>query len=146
MQDLISMLVEHPPFRELEARLRSGRSCFAEGLWGSSAACVATALASRAGRTSLCVLSQIEEAEALAEDVALFAPELPLLFPAWETIEADELPDAEIRSQRLAVLMHKYQGMDYRQIADVLKLSESATKSLLFRAYETLREKLKDFI
>ena len=48
--------------------------------------------------------------------------------------------------QRLAVLMHKYQGMDYRQIADVLKLSESATKSLLFRAYETLREKLKDFV
>ena len=48
--------------------------------------------------------------------------------------------------QRLAVLMHKYQGMDYRQIAEVLKLSESATKSLLFRAYETLREKLKDFI
>ncbi|MFI5111756.1 MAG: RNA polymerase sigma factor [Terriglobales bacterium] len=48
--------------------------------------------------------------------------------------------------QRLAVLMHKYQGMDYRQIAAVLKLSESATKSLLFRAYETLREKLKDFV
>lgn len=48
--------------------------------------------------------------------------------------------------QRLAVLMHKYQGMDYRQIAEVLKLSESATKSLLFRAYETLREKLKDFV
>lgn len=48
--------------------------------------------------------------------------------------------------QRMAVLMHKYQGLDYRQIADVLKLSESATKSLLFRAYETLREKLKDFI
>jgi RNA polymerase sigma-70 factor, ECF subfamily len=48
--------------------------------------------------------------------------------------------------QRLAVVMHKYQQMDYRQIADVLKLSESATKSLLFRAYETLREQLKEFI
>jgi RNA polymerase sigma-70 factor (ECF subfamily) len=48
--------------------------------------------------------------------------------------------------QRMAVLMHKYQGMDYRQIGEVLKLSESATKSLLFRAYETLREKLKDFV
>jgi RNA polymerase sigma-70 factor (ECF subfamily) len=48
--------------------------------------------------------------------------------------------------QRMAVLMHKYEGMDYRQIGDVLKLSESATKSLLFRAYQTLREKLKDFI
>src|SRR5437764_12298990 len=45
--------------------------------------------------------------------------------------------------QRMAVLMHKYQNMDYRQIAEVLKLSESATKSLLFRAYETLRERPK---
>jgi RNA polymerase sigma-70 factor (ECF subfamily) len=53
-----------------------------------------------------------------------------------------ELPER----QRMAVLMHKYEGMDYRQIGDVLKLSESATKSLLFRAYQTLREKLKEFI
>jgi RNA polymerase sigma-70 factor (ECF subfamily) len=48
--------------------------------------------------------------------------------------------------QRMAVLMHKYQGMDYREIGEVLKLSESATKSLLFRAYQTLRSKLKDFV
>jgi RNA polymerase sigma-70 factor, ECF subfamily len=48
--------------------------------------------------------------------------------------------------QRMAVLMHKYQEMDYKQIATVLKLSESATKSLLFRAYETLREQLKEFV
>jgi RNA polymerase sigma-70 factor (ECF subfamily) len=48
--------------------------------------------------------------------------------------------------QRTAVIMHKYQQMDYRQIADVLKLSESATKSLLFRAYETLRTQLKEFV
>src|SRR5438552_1947417 len=48
--------------------------------------------------------------------------------------------------QRIAVVMHKYQQMDYRQIADVLKLSESATKSLLFRAYESLREQLKQFV
>jgi RNA polymerase sigma-70 factor, ECF subfamily len=48
--------------------------------------------------------------------------------------------------QKMAVLMHKYQQMDYRQIAEVLKLSESATKSLLFRAYETLRTELKEFV
>jgi RNA polymerase sigma-70 factor, ECF subfamily len=48
--------------------------------------------------------------------------------------------------QRLAVIMHKYQQMDYKQIAEVLKKSESATKSLLFRAYETLREQLKEFL
>lgn len=48
--------------------------------------------------------------------------------------------------QRLAVIMHKFQQMDYREIAAVLKLSESATKSLLFRAYETLREQLQEFV
>jgi len=48
--------------------------------------------------------------------------------------------------QKMAVIMHKYQQMDYKQIADVLKKSESATKSLLFRAYETLREQLKEFV
>jgi RNA polymerase sigma-70 factor, ECF subfamily len=52
------------------------------------------------------------------------------------------LPDR----QRQAVLMHKYQELDYKEIAAVLKLSESATKSLLFRAYETLRDRLKDFV
>ena len=48
--------------------------------------------------------------------------------------------------QRNAVLMHKYQGLNYRQIGEVLNLSESATKSLLFRAYQTLRERLKGFV
>lgn len=56
--------------------------------------------------------------------------------------KVQELPER----QRIAVVMHKYQQMDYREIAKVLKLSESATKSLLFRAYETLREQLKEFI
>ena len=57
-----------------------------------------------------------------------------------------EKVDALPERQRLAVIMHKYQQMDYKQISAVLKLSESATKSLLFRAYETLREQLKEFI
>ena len=44
--------------------------------------------------------------------------------------------------QRAAVLMHKYEEMDYSQIAKALDSSESAVKSLLFRAYETLRARL----
>jgi len=44
--------------------------------------------------------------------------------------------------QRAAVLMHKYEEMEYSQIAKVLTCSESAVKSLLFRAYETLRARL----
>jgi RNA polymerase sigma-70 factor (ECF subfamily) len=44
--------------------------------------------------------------------------------------------------QRAAVLMHKYEEMEYSQIAGVLSCSESAVKSLLFRAYEALRARL----
>lgn len=44
--------------------------------------------------------------------------------------------------QRAAVIMHKYEELGYAQIAGALGCSESALKSLLFRAYETLRSKL----
>lgn len=44
--------------------------------------------------------------------------------------------------QRAAVLMHKYEEMGYTQISRALNCSESAVKSLLFRAYETLRTRL----
>jgi len=48
--------------------------------------------------------------------------------------------------QRAAVLMHKYEEMEYTQIAKVLGCSESAVKSLLFRAYETLRARLAHMV
>ncbi|MCA2968562.1 MAG: RNA polymerase sigma factor [Acidobacteriaceae bacterium] len=84
-----------------------------------------------------------ESAEGIARQVASRAP----------TVEQEmvrEVQLAEVRrtvellpaKQRAAVLMHKYQEMDYAQIAAALECSESAVKSLLFRAYETLRAKL----
>ena len=48
--------------------------------------------------------------------------------------------------QRIAVLLHKYEEMDYCEIAKVLECSESALKSLLFRAYETLRVQLAPLV
>src|SRR5271165_2271088 len=47
--------------------------------------------------------------------------------------------------QRAAVMMHKYEEMEYIQIAGALNCSESAVKSLLFRAYESLRALLAHF-
>jgi RNA polymerase sigma-70 factor (ECF subfamily) len=44
--------------------------------------------------------------------------------------------------QRAAVLMHKYEEMDYAQIAGVLGCTPSAVKALMFRAYEALRTEL----
>jgi RNA polymerase sigma-70 factor (ECF subfamily) len=48
--------------------------------------------------------------------------------------------------QRVAVLLHKYEEMDYGDIARILECSESALKSLLFRAYETLRVELAPLV
>ena len=70
-----------------------------------------------------------------------------------QTVEQEMVHEVKLREvrqaiealpakQRAAVLMHKYEGLDYAQIAGVLSCSESAIKSLLFRAYESLRGRL----
>ena len=48
--------------------------------------------------------------------------------------------------QRAAVILHKYHDMDYVQIAKILGCSTSALRSLLFRAYESLRERLRPLV
>jgi RNA polymerase sigma-70 factor (ECF subfamily) len=48
--------------------------------------------------------------------------------------------------QRAAVLLHKYLELDYSEIAKILSCSESALKSLLFRAYEALRVELAPLV
>jgi RNA polymerase sigma-70 factor, ECF subfamily len=54
----------------------------------------------------------------------------------------DGLPE----KQRAAVLLHKYMELDYGEIAKILECSESALKSLLFRAYEALRVQLAPLV
>jgi RNA polymerase sigma-70 factor, ECF subfamily len=100
--------------------------------------------------------------ERAAQNIYLDQPDpetgtTPDVADSTATVEQELVRDERMRAirqhvmalperQRTAVLMHKYQGLDYKQIGEVLKLSESATKSLLFRAYQTLRERLKDFV
>ncbi|MGB8591486.1 MAG: sigma-70 family RNA polymerase sigma factor [Candidatus Acidiferrales bacterium] len=95
--------------------------------------------------------------------------EISLDAPAEEDAPVFELPARELRvdqllvqrdraalirnavealpeKQRIAVLLHKYEDMDYAEIAKVLECSEAALKSLLFRAYETLRVQLAPLV
>ncbi len=73
--------------------------------------------------------------------------------PSVESLLVREVKFEEVREaigklpakQRAAVLMHKYEEMEYSQIARVLGCSESAVKSLLFRAYESLRTRLAHY-
>ena len=52
------------------------------------------------------------------------------------------LPD----TQRMALVLRRYEELSYDEIADVLELSVPAVKSLLFRARTELRERLKDYL
>jgi RNA polymerase sigma-70 factor (ECF subfamily) len=49
-------------------------------------------------------------------------------------------------TQRMAVVLRRYEELSYEQIAEVLEQSVPAVKSLLFRARTQLRERLKSYL
>ena len=52
------------------------------------------------------------------------------------------LPEA----QRMAIILRRYEELPYEDIAEVLKTTVPSVKSLLFRAREDLRIKLRPFL
>jgi RNA polymerase sigma-70 factor (ECF subfamily) len=60
--------------------------------------------------------------------------------------KVDEAILALPEQQRLAIVLRRYDEFSYEQIAEILKTSVPATKSLLFRARETLRVALQDYL
>ena len=85
------------------------------------------------------------------------AEEMPLKDEATATPDATLLQaelQAEIEkaimllpdTQRMALVLRRYEELSYEEIADVLDLSVPAVKSLLFRARTELRERLKDYL
>jgi len=48
--------------------------------------------------------------------------------------------------QQMAVLLNKFEGMSYADIAETMEMTPAAVKSLLSRARETLREKLESYV
>lgn len=67
-----------------------------------------------------------------------------------ERQELSDLVDKAIaglpEQQRMAVVLRRYEHMPYEDIAEVLDLSLSAVKSLLFRARTTLRDSLSGYL
>jgi RNA polymerase sigma-70 factor (ECF subfamily) len=54
----------------------------------------------------------------------------------------DELPE----TQRMAIILRRYDDIAYEEIGEILDLSVPAVKSVLFRARTELREKLKHYL
>ena len=85
------------------------------------------------------------------------AEEMPLRDEAASTPDATllqtELQEAIEKAitllpetQRMALVLRRYEELSYEEIADVLDLSVPAVKSLLFRARTELRERLKNYL
>jgi len=64
-----------------------------------------------------------------------------------ELQQAVDLAIAKLpEKQRLALILRRYENMPYEEISSVLKLSVSAVKSQLFRARQSLRESLQQYL
>lgn len=74
----------------------------------------------------------------LAPDAALLETELQRAIDS----AIQQLPE----TQRMAVVLRRYEELSYEQIADVLDQTVPAVKSLLFRARTQLRERLKTYL
>jgi RNA polymerase sigma-70 factor (ECF subfamily) len=89
--------------------------------------------------------SESEEEERPLKDEHAVAPDASLL-----EHELQEAVDAAIanlpETQRMAVILRRYEELSYGEIAESLDQSVSAVKSLLFRARTELRESLKRYL
>jgi RNA polymerase sigma-70 factor (ECF subfamily) len=109
-------------------------------------------------------LNALRDGRHRARELSLEAPrseheERPLVEPTDDRPSAEQRLMARDRArrirrailalpdkQRAAVVLHKYHELDYDEIARILGCTESALKSLLFRAYEALRVELAPLV
>jgi RNA polymerase sigma-70 factor (ECF subfamily) len=80
----------------------------------------------------------LRDEHAIAPDASLLDQELQRAVDA----AIANLPE----TQRMAVILRRYEELSYEEIAEALEQSVSAVKSLLFRARTELRESLKRYL
>jgi RNA polymerase sigma-70 factor (ECF subfamily) len=92
----------------------------------------------------------VESLEALGEGDRIEDDRSPSPHEAVERTELQAAVRAAIAAlpprQRLAVILHRYEGRSYQEIADALDCSVSAVETLLHRAKQNLKERLRDYV
>ncbi len=81
---------------------------------------------------------QYEDAGTKAPDTAMLDEEMQRAIQA----AIDELPE----TQRMAIILRRYDEFSYEEIGEILDLTVPAVKSVLFRARTDLRERLKRYL
>src|SRR5262245_11236952 len=104
LRELAAHLDSHRGFAEVIASLEAGHGGTLGGVWGSSRALVAAAVARSCPGPVVVVAPHQAEIDAIARDLALFS-DLPVAeFPAWEAEPGERVVYDEIYGERLRVL------------------------------------------
>src|SRR5215218_7642195 len=104
LKELAANLGVHRGFSEVIASLEEGHGGTLGGVWGSSRALVAAAVARACPGPLVVVAPHQAEIDAIAHDLALFT-DLPVAkFPAWEGEPGERVVYDEIYGERLRVL------------------------------------------
>lgn len=83
--------------------------------------------------------------EKLIADKSALMPNRQLAKNEVQNVVRSALDELNER-QRLALLLHKFEGMSYADIGEAMEMSPAAVKSLLSRARESLRGKLEPYV
>ncbi|MBX3427416.1 MAG: transcription-repair coupling factor [Pirellulales bacterium] len=114
LRALAGQLDQHAGFTAVVSELAAGHGGTLGGVWGSSRALAAAALAGHCSGALVVVIPHARDVDALCDDLALFTDATVLPFPAWETDTGERVLHDEIFGQRLRVLKRLAAGEDRR--------------------------------
>jgi len=139
--ELVGCLERQEGFAEVVESLRAGHAATLDGVWGSSCALVAAALAAHAPATLVVVCPQVDRVDELIDDMALFSRVEPERFPAWESLPSEEKIRDEIFGERLRLLKRLQEpGAPRLVVASIQSLLQPAPeRKLLARQTRSLR-------
>lgn len=101
---LPGLVAQHAGFAAVVESLQSGNSATLDGVWGSSRALVAAALAAEAPGPLVVVCPHQGDIDELVNDLSLFTDDKPERFPAWESERGEQVVYDEIYGDRLRLL------------------------------------------
>ncbi len=102
--ELAGRLERHEGFAEVVAELEGGHAATFDGVWGSSCALVAAALAARVPDSLVVVCPHLGDVDDFIDDLGLFTPITPERFPARETLPDEWVIHDEIFGDRVRLL------------------------------------------
>lgn len=149
------MWEKSPSLQAFQELLEKKEPLLLEGLWSSPKALLASLICKWTNRSVILVTEGVHT-DSLLTDLAYFDPDLPIEFPAWETMPAEEIaPSKDIlgkRFQALHTLSHKKKPVVLIVSLHSLlqKIPSQKNLSFLFfekdqkRSFETLPKQLTE--